>query len=72
MSCPSNKPSDTITAYAMSIATAVRWSGLSRATLYRHIASGRLPVRKCGARTLVLASDLAAFIESLPIIGGRQ
>ena len=54
---------------ALSIPGAVRCSGLSRATLYRHIANGRLPIRKAGSRTLVLMSDLAAFIESLPGAG---
>lgn len=40
--------------------------GLSRAHVYRLIAQGRLQPRKSGKRTLILRSDLVAFLESLP------
>jgi excisionase family DNA binding protein len=43
--------------------------GLCRDTIYKLIRSGRLVARKSGKRTLILASDLQAFTESLPKIG---
>jgi hypothetical protein len=52
---------------ALQIPEAVRLSALSRSTLYIAIKDGRLPIRKSGARTLILAADLRKFIESLPI-----
>ena len=54
------------TPFAMSVQAACEWSGLSRATLYRLIKDGRLPIRKCGARTLVLTDELAACIRAMP------
>ena len=45
---------------------ATRVSGLPRSTLYRKHADGKLPFRKCGRRSLILASDLRALLESLP------
>ena len=42
-------------------------SGCSRATLYRLIKDGRLSIRKCGARTLILTEDLAACIRAMPV-----
>lgn len=38
-----------------------------RTRLYDLINSGQLPVVKLGARTFVRPSDLASFIESLPV-----
>ena len=51
---------------AYTIKEAVRASGLSRSMLYVAIRSGALPVRKCGARTLVLDPDLRRFLRGLP------
>jgi len=48
-------------AYRLKAVTAV--TGLSRATLYRAIADGKLVARKRGTATLILAEDLAAFID---------
>ena len=45
-------------------------SGLGRDTIYKAIHTGRLPARKLGRRTIVLASDLQAFLESLPVMDG--
>ena len=50
----------------MSIQDACRVVGFSRAKMYREINSRRLPVRKAGYRTLVLMSDLKAYIDALP------
>ena len=52
---------------AYSPSQAAQVAGISRATLYRHVQSGALRTRKCGARTLILAEDLMAFLRALPI-----
>jgi len=41
---------------------AARVTGLSRSTLYRHAAAGRLRLIKCGGRTLVDAASLRALL----------
>jgi excisionase family DNA binding protein len=46
--------------------------GVCRDGIYKLINEGRLPARKVGRRTVVLASDLQAFLESLPQIGARR
>ncbi|MBX9989353.1 MAG: helix-turn-helix domain-containing protein [Phreatobacter oligotrophus] len=51
---------------AYSVDEAAACLGLSRAHVYRMIAQGRLQPRKAGKRTLILRSDLVAFLESLP------
>ncbi len=57
-------PNDT--RLALSIAEAARASDLSKSWLYIEMANGRLPFRKAGTRRLILASDLEAFLRSLP------
>jgi hypothetical protein len=52
--------------FALSVAEAVRLSGLGRTSLYAAIASGLLKTRKAGRRTLVEVAELRRFIESLP------
>jgi predicted DNA-binding transcriptional regulator AlpA len=42
--------------------------GYGRSTAYRAIAEGRLVARKAGGRTILLASDIAAWRDSLPAI----
>jgi Helix-turn-helix domain len=39
---------------------------MSHSTFYRRVNSGAIPVRKDGKRTLVLASDLERYLETLP------
>jgi excisionase family DNA binding protein len=51
---------------ALQVHDAVRVSGLGRSSLYEAIRNGRLPIRKAGRRTLILADDLKRFVESLP------
>jgi excisionase family DNA binding protein len=60
----------TTTAY--SVVEALDRLSLSRDTFYRLIREGRLRARKVGRKTLVLDSDIAAFLEGLPTIGGGQ
>ena len=55
-----------MSAFAYSITDAVRVSGIGRTKLFAEIAAGRLPARKFGSRTLILATDLQAFLERLP------
>jgi hypothetical protein len=51
---------------AYTIPQAVQASGLSRSSLYVAIAVGALQARKCGARTLILGTDLRRYLRSLP------
>jgi excisionase family DNA binding protein len=46
---------------------AARITGLSRSTLYRHAAAGRLRLVKVGARRLVCATSLRALVGAAPI-----
>ena len=41
-------------------------SGLGRTTIYKEIGNGNLIARKCGGRTVILHSDLVAFMRNLP------
>jgi excisionase family DNA binding protein len=54
---------------AYSIPEVLTKIGVGRDKLYELIRSGQLPTRKCGRRTIVLATDLQRFLEELPIIG---
>ncbi|WP_374620450.1 helix-turn-helix domain-containing protein [Devosia sp.] len=60
------RPDEGLEPIAVSIAQACKVSGLSRPTIYRCVASGQLPTRKLGARTLVLVEDLKSFLRNLP------
>ena len=51
---------------SLSIPEAVKASGIGRTTIFDMIKTGRLPAKKLGARTLILRSDLEAFVASLP------
>jgi hypothetical protein len=51
---------------AFTIKEAARASGLSRSLLYLAIGRGALHARKCGARTVILESDLRQFLRGLP------
>jgi excisionase family DNA binding protein len=54
---------DGVKRLAFSIREAEQASGLSRATLYRLIASGRLMTLKIGARRLVTVGALEALLN---------
>ena len=43
-------------------------NGISRASAYREISSGRLHARKLGAKTLIFAEDEIAWRNSLPVL----
>jgi len=54
---------------ALSVRQTLAALGIGRDKFYRLIREKRLVARKCGKRTLVLASDLEAFVRALPKIG---
>lgn len=54
------------TPLAYSIPEAVKASGLPRTSLYEAAKQGRLTFRKSGRRSVILAADLRALLESLP------
>ncbi len=51
---------------AFTIAEAVEAGAGSRTMIYEAIKSGELKARKRGKRTVFLAADLTAYLESLP------
>lgn len=51
---------------AVSVSYAAAICNLSRPTLYRAIQDGRLPIKRAGTRTLILAADLERFLRELP------
>ena len=51
---------------AHTIAEASKISGLGRTLIYQLIGSGKLEARKCGAKTLIPADSLRAYLASLP------
>jgi predicted DNA-binding transcriptional regulator AlpA len=55
-------PNVVIQPIAVSIRNAVAMSGMSRPTLYRRAAEGKLPLRKVNGKTLILVRDLEALI----------
>jgi excisionase family DNA binding protein len=54
---------------AYSVSEVLAMTNLGRDKFYRLVREGKLPARKAGRRTLVLASDLDDFLKSLPILG---
>lgn len=52
--------------YGLTIAEAVRFSGIARTRLYMLASEGRIELKKCGWRTIVLADDLKRLLETLP------
>ena len=56
----------------LSIAQAVRASGVGRTTLYEEIKEGRLRAVKRGRRTLILADDLKQWLGALPTLKTEQ
>jgi excisionase family DNA binding protein len=50
---------------AFTVAQACAASGAGRTTLYNAIRTGELRARKRGRRTIILASDLLCWLESM-------
>jgi excisionase family DNA binding protein len=57
---------ETIAREGLSIAEACAVAGIGRTKLYQAIADGSLQARKYGKRTIILRTDLRAFLASLP------
>lgn len=52
-----------------SVQQAAKSAGVGRTTIYEELARGRLRAKKVGRRTLILASDLEAWLQCLPSAG---
>ena len=57
---------------AVSIEGAIKASGLGRSKIYDEIRDGRLLARKVGKRTLILMTDLKAWLAAFPTITPKQ
>lgn len=53
-------------ALSFTIVGAARASGLSRSRIYELVAKGRLDARKAGRQTLITATSLQNYLETLP------
>lgn len=51
---------------AVTIPEAVQLTGISRSTIYEALKRREIAARKCGRRTLLLYTDLEAYVSSLP------
>jgi excisionase family DNA binding protein len=52
---------------ALTIPEAVQASGIGRSKLYELFRRGDLKPRKAGKRTLIIRTELEAYISSLPV-----
>lgn len=59
---------DLTSTFAFSIPQTIARTKLGRDSIYRAIRNEQLVARKYGKRTLILATDLERFLESLPRI----
>ena len=71
--CASDAQADSVSAgsvkkspHAFRISEVCSVTGLGRTTIYAAIKAGHLIARKYGRRTIVLANDLSAWLDSLP------
>jgi len=64
-----DKPMQTPIRRAYSIPEVMCILGLCRDSVYKLIREGRLRARKIGRRTVVLETDIQAFLEELPALG---
>jgi excisionase family DNA binding protein len=55
---------------AHSVKEAAEIIGCGATSVYAAIKAGDLKARKYGQRTLILADDLRAFLNNLPVMGG--
>ena len=67
-----NSDSSGIPPVTMSIAEAVKWSGLSRSELYRQLSRGTIAAVKNRSRTLIVIDTLRAFLINLPAATFRK
>jgi len=64
--------SDTGQKLALSVDEAARRADTCRDKIYGAINTGKLRARKNGRRTLILASDLEAFLNDLPMLAPKS
>ena len=57
---------------SLSIEETCAETGLGRTKLYAAISSGKLPAKKYGKRTLILRTDLEAFLSGLEAYPAKQ
>jgi excisionase family DNA binding protein len=62
-------PHDVADPRALSVKEACNYISLGRTSFYKLVKSGQIPARKCGRRTIVLASELEQALKSLPCAG---
>lgn len=55
-----------MTKIAVTIPDAVAMTGISRSSIYKLFAEGKLSRRKNGKRSLILVEDLERVVKSLP------
>ncbi|MEW9805296.1 helix-turn-helix transcriptional regulator [Mesorhizobium marinum] len=55
-----------MTRLSVTIPEAVAMTGISRTSLYKLFAEGKLPRKKNGKRSLILVEDLERVVKSLP------
>ncbi len=51
---------------AMTVKEFLTWARISRTTFYKEVNEGRIPLKKCGKRSLVMRSDAEAWLSNLP------
>ena len=54
------------TRLALTVAEVAKAAGVGRTTVFEEIRHGRLVARKVGRRTIIMAGDLDAWLNSLP------
>ncbi len=62
----------TLAKISYTIPEAVAASGLSRSAIYLAFKAGSLGARKSGRRTLILADELARYLENLPTAANQS
>jgi excisionase family DNA binding protein len=63
-----NTPAPDLQREGLSILEACTVAGIGRTKIYEAISEGRLKARKYGKRTIVLRTDLQAFLSGLPVV----
>jgi excisionase family DNA binding protein len=54
------------------VAQCCRLAAIGRTKFYELVATGEIPIRKIGNKTLVAASDLRSWVEHLPAVEQRS
>lgn len=54
--------------FAFSVAEAALFANMCRSGIYEAVRAGQLEARKAGRKTLILRSDLEAYLANLPTL----